>query len=312
MAAAAASAPTSTPSRSRSAARSRGAGSSRRSSVPIASSRTARALSSPAMSPADLGSSIAARSSTEQWVNAGVAIAVALIVAFVLDRALARRGRALAEAVTRGELSPETDTRLRFIRRLVYAVIILLGVAVALSNFASISRVAGSLLASGAIAAAVLGFAARQTLANFVAGIMLAVTQPLRVGDWVFVEDQYGVVDDIRLNYTFLRTSGGQQIVIPNEKLASGVLRNDTVGEGVVGLDVSIWLPAGADAGLAVAVLQEESEQSVTVAETTAEGVRLAVGGERCAPPERAAREADLRLRCLDLLRADGLLTAPE
>jgi small-conductance mechanosensitive channel len=264
------------------------------------------------MSPADLGSSIAARSSTEQWVSAGVAIAVALLVAFLLDRALARRGRALAKAVTGGELSPETDTRLRFIRRLVYAVIVLLGVAVALSNFASISRLAGSLLASGAIAAAVLGFAARQTLANFVAGIMLAVTQPLRVGDWVFVEDQYGVVDDIRLNYTFLRTSGGQQIVIPNEKLASGVLRNDTLGEGVVGLDVSIWLPAGADAGLAVAVLQEESEQSVTVAETTAEGVRLAVGGERCAPPERAAREADLRLRCLVRLRAEGLLAAPE
>jgi hypothetical protein len=40
--------------------------------------------------------------------------------------------------------------------------------------------------------------------------------------------------------------------------------------------------------------------------------VRLAVGGERCPPPERAAREAELRLRCLDLLRADGLLTAPE
>ena len=110
--------------------------------------------------------------------------------------------------------------------------IILLGVAVALSNFGSISRLAASLLASGAIAAAILGFAARQTLANFVAGIMLAVTQPLRVGDWVFVEDQYGVVEDVRLNYTFLRTLGGQQIVIPNEKLASGILRNDTLGDG--------------------------------------------------------------------------------
>ena len=144
----------------------------------------------------------------------------------------------------RGELSPETDTRLRFIRRLVYAVIILIGVAVALAQFDGINRLAASLLASGAIAAAILGFAARQTLANFVAGIMLAVTQPLRVGDWVFVEDQYGVVEDIRLNYTFLRTLGGQQIVIPNEKLASGILRNDTLGDGRrSALDVHLWLP---------------------------------------------------------------------
>jgi small-conductance mechanosensitive channel len=219
---------------------------------------------------------------------------------------------ALAEAVTRGELSPETDTRLRFVRRLVYAIIVLLGIAVALSNFASISRLAGSLLASGAIAAAVLGFAARQTLANFVAGIMLAVTQPLRLGDWVFVQDQYGVVEDIRLTYTFLRTLGGQRVVIPNEILASGILRNDTLIDGVVGLDVQIWVPPGADARRVVDALVDETGQSVTVAESAADGLRLAVGGERCAPPERAAREAELRLRCLERLQAEGLLATPE
>ena len=85
---------------------------------------------------------------------------------------------------------------------------------------------------------------------------MLAVTQPLRVGDWVFFEDQYGVVEDIRLTYTFLRTLGGQSIVIPNEKLASGILRNDSFGDGVVGLDVHIWLPRDADAARAVEVLR--------------------------------------------------------
>jgi len=264
------------------------------------------------MSAPDLGSPLitAADVSTGDWVAAAIAIGVALVVAFLLDRALARRGHALAEAVTRGELSPETDTRLRFIRRLLYALIILVGVAVALSNFASISRVAGSLLASGALAAAILGFAARQTLANFVAGIMLAVTQPLRVGDWVFVEDEHGVVEDVRLNYTFLRTAGGQRIVVPNERLASGILRNDTLGEGVVGLDVGIWLAPATDAGRAVAVLREATGQSVSVAETTVEGVRLSVGGERCPPPERSAREAELRLQCLERLRAEGLLPA--
>jgi small-conductance mechanosensitive channel len=175
-----------------------------------------------------------------------------------------------------------------------------------------VDRVAASLLASGAIAAAVLGFAARQTLANFVAGVMLAITQPIRVGDWVFVEDQYGVVDDIRLTYTFLRTLSDQQVVIPNERLASGILRNDTLRDGVVGLDVAIWLPATADAGHAVRVLEEETGQTVSIAESAVEGVRLAIGGERCPPPERAAREAALRLRCLERLRAEGLLAPVE
>ena len=246
------------------------------------------------------------------WASIVVPIVVALLAAFLIDRALSHRATALAETVIRGDLSPETGTRLRFIRRLLGAVIVLVGVAIALSRVNGVDRLAASLLASGAIAAAILGFAARQTLANFVAGVMLAITQPLRVGDWVFFEDQYGVVEDIRLTYTFLTTLGGQRVVIPNEKLASGILRNDTLGDGVVGLDVGIWLPHTADAGRAVAVLRDATEQTVTVAESTTEGVRLAVGGERCAPPERAPREAELRLRCLEVLRAEGLLASPE
>jgi small-conductance mechanosensitive channel len=246
------------------------------------------------------------------WASVVIPIAVALLIAFLIDRALSRRGRALAETVIRGELSPETGTRLRFIRRLLDALIITLGVAIAVSRVNGVDRVAASLLASGAIAAAVVGFAARQTLANFVAGIMLAITQPIRVGDWVFFEEQYGVVDDIRLTYTFLRTPGGQQVVVPNERLASGILRNDSLGDGVVGLDVQIWLPAGADAGRAVRVLEEETGQTVTVAETAVEGVRIAVGGEPCPPPERAPREAALRLQCLDRLRTEGLLATAE
>jgi small-conductance mechanosensitive channel len=246
--------------------------------------------------------------STNEWVAAALAVVGSLVIVFVLDRIFRRGGKHIAQAVTRGELSQEADTRLRFLRRLLYAGIIVIGCAVALAQFGGLNKLAASLLASGAITAAILGFAARQTLANFIAGIMLAVTQPIRVGDWVFVEDQYGVVEDIRLNYTFLRTLGDQQVVIPNEKLATGILRNDTLGDGVVGLDVAIWVPPTTDAGKAVEALREETGQTVTVAEVTDVGVRLAVGGDPCPPPDRAPREAELRLRCLTRLRAEGLL----
>jgi small-conductance mechanosensitive channel len=251
-------------------------------------------------------------SATQNWIVAGVAVALALLLAYIVDRVLSKRGEQMAAAVVRGELSAATSTRLRFVRRLVYAVIVLIGVAVALTQFDGINRLAASLLASGAIAAAILGFAARQTLANFVAGIMLAVTQPIRVGDWIFVDDHYGAVEDVRLNYTFLRSLGGQQIVIPNEKLASGVLRNDTLGSGVVTPEAHIWLPASTDAGGAVDALADETGHVVSVAETSVEGFRVTVSGDPCAPPERAPREAELRLRCLQRLRADELLPRPE
>src|SRR5215218_7358076 len=158
------------------------------------------------------------------WIQAGASILIAFIAATLLDRAF--RGRAARLATEK--ISREGATRLRFVRRLLYAVILLIGIAIALSGFTGISQLATSLLASGAIAAAIIGFAARQTLADLIAGIMLAITQPIRVGDWVWFEDQYGVVEDVRLNYTFLRTAGDQRVVIPNEKLASGLLRKDT------------------------------------------------------------------------------------
>jgi len=241
-------------------------------------------------------------------IRAAAIFAFFVLLAFIFDRWFAARGRRIADRMLRGGMTQQADTRLRFVRRLIWLVLLVIGMFTALSQFAGLGRIAGSFLASGALVAAIVGFAARQTLANLVAGIMLAITQPLRVGDWVTVEEHYGVVEDVRLNFTILRTLSEQRIVIPNERLASGILRNDTLESDAVGLDVSLWLPAGADVPRALDVLREETGQSVSVAEAGVEGTRLAVGGERVPPPERAKHEAELREQCLRRLRADGLL----
>ena len=121
----------------------------------------------------------------------------------------------------------------------------------------------------------------------------------------------------MRLNYTILRTLSDQRIVIPNEKLASGVMRNDTLAVDHVGLDVAIWLPPHADVERAIEALRDETGQEASVAEAVPWGVRLAIGGDAVPPPERAAREADLRRLCLKRLRAGwtspgrGAVTAP-
>jgi small-conductance mechanosensitive channel len=241
------------------------------------------------------------------WIFAAVAILLAFALATLIDRALQRRGHAVAEAVLRGQLTPEADTRLRFVRRLLYALIVLIGITAALSQFTGVSRLATSLLASGAIAAAVIGFAARQILANVVAGVILAVTQPIRVGDWVVFEGETGICEDVRLNYTVLRTPGDQRLIIPNEKLVTGILRNDTLGSPEVGLDVAVWIAPDADVARAVAVLEQETGHGVSVAEAVPWGIRLAIGGDPSLPSERAGKEAALRLRCLARLHAEGL-----
>src|SRR4051812_38325768 len=134
--------------------------------------------------------------STNAWVGAAIALGTSIALVWVLRFVFERRAHKVAEQVLRGEISPEVDTRLRLIQRLVYATILAVGIAAALSKFDPVREVGHALLASGAIAAAIIGFAARQTLANVVAGVMIAVTQPLRIGDYVQFGEHYGVVED--------------------------------------------------------------------------------------------------------------------
>src|SRR6266567_2849234 len=89
--------------------------------------------------------------------------------------------------------------------------------------------VAVGLLASSAVLGIVIGFASQRTIGYFVAGLLIAFTQPIRLGDRVELEDTAGTVEEIGLTYTFIRTDDGARLVIPNEKLASDTIRNSTI-----------------------------------------------------------------------------------
>ena len=246
----------------------------------------------------DLGSLVASFwGSNHDWISAAISLLVALGLVAAADRAIRRRS-----------LSRQADTRLRFLRRLVSAAILLLGIALALSQFTGIDKLAASVLASGALAVAILGFAAQRTLGNLVAGVMMAVTQPLRIGDWITFEDIHGVVEDVRLNFTVLRTPGQQRVIIPNERIASGVLRNDTLVIDTIGLEASLWISRDADADAACRAIEEETGGTATIAEVTLEGVRIAVSGERVPAADRDRGEAELRAASLRRLRAEALL----
>ena len=123
----------------------------------------------------------------------------------------------------------------------------------------------------------VVGFAARQTLANAIAGILLAITQPIRIGDLVTFEGETGTVEDVRLTYTYLRSDDGRRIIIPNERLAQNTIQNHTIIDPRVRVSVSVWLPPGADATRALRVLGGD-DIDVAIAEIDKEGIRLEVG----------------------------------
>jgi small-conductance mechanosensitive channel len=248
---------------------------------------------------------------TDDWITAGAYLVGALVIAEIVDRALMRRGQKITAAVAGGELSPVATTRLRLVRRLIFATIVVIGIGLAAAQIPSISKLATGILASSAVLGLVVGFAARQTLANGIAGILLAITQPIRLGDLVTFEEKTGEVEDVKLTYTYIRLDDGRRLIVPNERLAQSSVENHTILDPRVQVEVSIWLPPGADLERAIGLVEDPDEGvSVAVAESTFEGARLSATTWAESPAERAKTAGELRRRWLRLVREQGLSSA--
>lgn len=231
-------------------------------------------------------------------VAAGVAL-LAGVAAKLIDRRMARR-----------DLAPEAATRYRVLRRSVMGGIIAVGILSALLVIPQVRAVAGAILASGAVVGIVVGFAAQSTLANFVAGLLIAFTQPLRLGDVVEVGGVTGTVEEIGLTYTFIRTEENARLVIPNAKLASDTIRNSSIRSREKLAQVTLQVSLNTDLEALVETLRRETEgerDSVVLVSALDGNATITV---RAWAPDAAAAErleSDLRLRAHARLRADGV-----
>lgn len=124
------------------------------------------------------------------------------------------------------QVSRSTKTRLRFLRRLLVLVVLLVLLGLALAQFTELKRLATGILASTAVLAAIVGFAAQHTIGNMVAGVQIAISQPIKIGDRISFEEVEGRVVDITLSYTYVNPGDGTAVVIPNQMLVDGVVHN--------------------------------------------------------------------------------------
>jgi len=232
-------------------------------------------------------------------VIAAVVVLVVTIVARAVDWWLARK-----------TVPPEVETRYRVLRRAVTTTIIAVGLFSALLVIPQIRAVAGALLASSAVLGVIIGLAAQQTLGNFIAGLLIATTQPVRIGDRVSYAGESGVVEEIGLTYTFIRTVDRRRLVVPNSKLASDSIVNASIRSRETFAEVSVAVPLTADLEGAVGALREDvsGERDADVYVSSLDGtatltLRAAAGDELAA--ERLEKE--LRLRAHRRLRALGV-----
>jgi len=232
-------------------------------------------------------------------IIAGAVFVAVSVLARIVDWRLARK-----------TLPAEAITRYRVLRRSITAVILVVGFFSALLVIPEVRAIAGGLLASSAVLGIIVGFASQTTLGNFVAGLMIAITQPVRLGDRVTYGGETGVIEDIGLTYTFIRTSDEARLVVPNQKLASDTIRNSTIRSRESFAEVTVQVPLSADLGAAVEGLRQElaKEHDAAVYVSALNGnatvtVRAGAAGE----DQAQQLERDLRVRIHGRLRAAGV-----
>jgi small-conductance mechanosensitive channel len=160
------------------------------------------------------------------------------------------------------------------------------------------------------VIAVIIGLAAQQTIGNFIAGLLIATTQPVRIGDRVSYAGESGVVEEIGLTYTFIRTVDRRRLVVPNSKLASDTIVNASIRSRETFAEVLVPVPLTADVESAVHALREDvaGERSGDVYVSSLAGTATVTLRAAAVDEEAAERlEQELRLRAHRRLRALGV-----
>jgi len=106
-------------------------------------------------------------------------------------------------------------TRISVLRKILMVLIIVFALSAILMLFDEVRDIGRSILASAGIAGIILGFAAQRSLGGLFAGLQIALTQPIRLGDQVKVSDIVGIVEEITLTFVVLRIWDQRRMVVP-------------------------------------------------------------------------------------------------
>ncbi|MGE0404662.1 MAG: mechanosensitive ion channel family protein [Candidatus Korobacteraceae bacterium] len=107
------------------------------------------------------------------------------------------------------------QTQIKVLHRIVAVIISILTVAVMLMTFPSVRQFGQTLFASAGIAGLVLGLAAQSTISNLLAGLQVALTQPIRLDDVVIVENEWGRIEEIGTTYVVVRIWDQRRLIVP-------------------------------------------------------------------------------------------------
>jgi len=206
-------------------------------------------------------------------VASGLLFVVAFLVVFTVGRAV------IQPLVNRVLDSRDVDAHARRpLLKITRFVVVFLAVAVAF-GFAGFGNILTSIATIGAAATLAIGFAMQNVIANFVAGVFIFTEQPFRIGDWIEWEGNAGVVEDISLRVSRVRTFDNELLTVPNSQLTDNVIKNPVAKER---LRMKFLFGIGYDEDIERAneIIVEEAETHPDILDDPAPTVRLTELGD--------------------------------
>lgn len=125
-------------------------------------------------------------------------------------------------------MARKVQTQYVILENTIIFVILVLAIGIALMTFGSIRAAGVSILTSAGIAGLVVGFAAQKAIGTILAGIQIAITQPIRFDDVVIIDDEFGRIEEITLTYVVVRVWDKRRIIVPSTFFIENTFQNWT------------------------------------------------------------------------------------
>lgn len=177
-------------------------------------------------------------------------LVTAMVLTFAVTWTAIRAVAGFSDAVVRAHPVNVTDnlgarrlqTQAHVLSRVVMMVIVIIGIASALMLFPSVRQIGAGLLASAGIAGIAAGIAARPVLSNLIAGLQLALSQPITLDDVVIIEGEWGRVEEITSTYVVLKLWDERRMVVPLQWIIENPFQNWTRTSAQLIGTVLLWV----------------------------------------------------------------------
>lgn len=204
-------------------------------------------------------------------------------------------------------------TRIALLSRTLGFVIVVITVALMMLEIPGVRQVGATLIASAGIIGLAVGAAAQPALKSLIAGMQIALTEPVRIGDFVVIEGESGRVEDIRLSYVVIRTTDERRFIVPTIKFLDTSFQNWTRVGGITGT-VVLPIRPGFDIGpirkayqrlLATQDHWDRRTATLIVSEARVDSVELKLLMSAAEPGALSQLRSTMREAMLDWLRTD-------